>query len=226
VGLFLNVLPIKVKVSPDVGSEGVLSTARAMQAQLAELLEHEHASLAVAKQASGVAAQQPLFTSILNFRHSERRGSAREMVDGSEVVRIKERTSYPIGVFVDDFGDESLITSQVTAPVDARMVAAMLSTALVGVVAALESAPSTPLSRIDISTARDTHAQILGDLVAEVLGVPAVGVDDYPFELSEHSLLAVRLVTRIRTVLGVTVPIRAVFATPTVAGLMSRIWPT
>ncbi|WP_439794514.1 amino acid adenylation domain-containing protein [Streptomyces agglomeratus] len=86
-----------------------------------------------------------------------------------------------------------------------------------------EALPAPEITGGSSRRARNAHEEVLTGLFSEVLGVPDVGIDDGFFELGGHSLLATRLLSRIRTVLRIDVPIRTVFECPTVADLAPRL---
>lgn len=59
----------------------------------------------------------------------------------------------------------------------------------------------------------------LGRIFGELLGVDRIGVHDNFFEMGGHSLLAIRAVSQMREAFNVEIPLRAIFESPTVAGL-------
>ena len=141
----------------------------------------------------------------------------------------------------DQPGDQRLV-GYVVPVLGARVDPAGLGAALARILPAylrpsalvvLDGLPLTPSGKVDrralpapeaASAAggrlpRTEREAILCGLFAEVLGVERVGIDDGFFDLGGHSLLATRLVGRIRSVLGVELPVRDLFQAPTVAGL-------
>src|SRR6185503_17753509 len=58
---------------------------------------------------------------------------------------------------------------------------------------------------------------------SEVLGRDRVGIHDDFFALGGHSLLATRLASRLRSALGIVVPVAWIFEAPTIAQLAQRV---
>ncbi|CRK58162.1 Siderophore biosynthesis non-ribosomal peptide synthetase modules @ Bacillibactin synthetase component F [Alloactinosynnema sp. L-07] len=135
-------------------------------------------------------------------------------------------------------GDQRIV-AYVVGPVDslAAHVAAALPEAMVpSAFVEVDEIPLTPNGKVDraalpapdapTTTGRAPSTAVeraLCEVFADVLGVPEVGLDDGFFDLGGHSLLTTRVISRVHAVLGVRLGLRALFETPTVAGLASRI---
>src|SRR5690606_33044716 len=117
-GMFLNTLPLRVRLGEDSVAQAVAHT----QAALVELLRHEHAPLGLAQRCSAVPAGQPLFTSLLNYRYSHQDGEHGVALEGIEHLGGHDRTNYPFVMHVDDLGQGFALTAETDAAIDAARV--------------------------------------------------------------------------------------------------------
>ena len=159
-GLFMNTLPIRIGVDGESVQEAVWRT----HMQLAQLLSHEHAPLALAQRCSALPAPTPLFSALLNCRHGGGAGGlpfkgskAAQSWPGIEFLGATDRTNYPLLMSVDDFVDGLGLDVQVLSPIDPQRVCAYMQTALERLVDALEGAPATPLASLDVMPAAERH---------------------------------------------------------------------
>ncbi|WP_032632499.1 AMP-binding protein, partial [Pseudomonas syringae] len=147
--MFINTLPLRVAV----GGQGVRAGVKATHAQLTALLGHEHASLALAQRCSGVAAPAPLFSALLNYRHSgvgSVSDQAMQAWQGIAVLSGEERTNYPLCLNVDDLGDDFTLTIQAVRQISATRIGEYMQVALRSLVEALEHTPQAALNSLSI----------------------------------------------------------------------------
>ncbi|MDX8001105.1 amino acid adenylation domain-containing protein, partial [Xenorhabdus sp. Reich] len=131
-GLFINTLPLRVSLAGRSALEVVQATYR----NLTTLLEHEQAPLALAQRCSGVTSPMPLFSALLNYRHSQ--PDADDTIwDGMRLLATEERTNYPLTLSVDDLGEGFHLVAQTISGIDPTRVANYLVTAISSLIEAL-----------------------------------------------------------------------------------------
>ena len=150
-GLFINTLPVRISV----GKEGVEASVRRVHSLLSDLLGHEHASLALVQRCSRVPPPAPLFSALLNYRHSPTAAGARSQEspldwEGIEPLRIEERSNYPFTLSVNDFGEGFACNAQAPASVGPLRVCRYMHTALASLAEALETCPAKPVRALEI----------------------------------------------------------------------------
>ncbi|KGX12455.1 D-alanine--poly(phosphoribitol) ligase, subunit 1 [Burkholderia pseudomallei] len=155
-GLFINTLPVRMRVA----QTGVETSVKETHAQLAELMRHEHAPLVLAQRCSGVPAQTPLFTSLLNYRYSKPKVAAAHIADGIELLDGHERTSYPLSMTVDDHERDFTIVAKVCERIGPQRVCELMELALEQLTRALSANPGGELAELDVLPAAE-RTQVL-----------------------------------------------------------------
>ena len=124
---------------------------------MADLLSHEHASLALAQRCSGVPAPTPLFSALLNYRYGGAVAQApsteaQRAWEGIELLRVEERTNYPLVLSVDDLREGFRLVAQAPAWIGPKRVCEYVSTAVTALIQALETAPATAVRTLEVMT--------------------------------------------------------------------------
>ncbi|MBF6031871.1 amino acid adenylation domain-containing protein [Pseudomonas sp. P155] len=177
-GMFINTLPLRV----DVDETDVRAGVKATHARLSALLAHEHASLALAQRCSGVAAPSPLFSAMLNYRHSDseaQQNTKREAWQGIESLAGEERTNYPLTLNVDDLGSGFELTVMTPSRIGAARLGQYMENALTALIEALEHTPQQALNRLTVLPDEERQALLFG--------LNATGVD-YDLQQTLHGL--------------------------------------
>ena len=148
-GVFINTLPVRVKV----GNLNANELVNQVQTSLHELLSYEQASLTLAQQCSGLEGGTSLFSAVLNYRHSvsstESDGVQLEEA-GASLVSSHERTNYPLSLSVDDMGDSFELNVQVDLSVEASRVAQYMQQALAQLLNAIATDSGTAVNQFSI----------------------------------------------------------------------------
>ncbi|WP_164018189.1 non-ribosomal peptide synthetase [Pyxidicoccus trucidator] len=149
----------------------------------------------------------------------------------------KRLVGYVVAAATAHGGEPAALTASIRTFLQQKLPEHMVPSALV-VLDALPLSPNGKVDRKALPAPTTTQAgtateagnaahtpvqQLLADAFAEVLGLPAVGLNDDFFALGGHSLLATRVVSRIRASLGVELPLRALFEASTAGQLAERI---
>ncbi|HEX7137208.1 MAG TPA: amino acid adenylation domain-containing protein, partial [Vicinamibacterales bacterium] len=88
---------------------------------------------------------------------------------------------------------------------------------------ALPAAPVPDVSADTHVAPRTAAERLLAGIWCDVLGVDGVGVPDNFFDLGGHSLMATRVMSRVRAQCGVALPLRRLFELPTIEQLAAAI---
>ncbi|RTQ35418.1 amino acid adenylation domain-containing protein [Variovorax gossypii] len=159
-GMFINTLPVRIAL----GGRGAVQGLRETRAALSELLRHEHASLTLAQRCSGLAPNTPVFSALLNYRHSRGESFSGEgeieIVEGIHYIGGRDLTNYPFSLYVDDLGEDFVLTAEIHVSVSAQRVCGFVEQALRALAAALEEEPGRALLALEVLPAAE-HSRVV-----------------------------------------------------------------
>ena len=247
IGLFINTLPVRVKVAPTIS---LRSWLKEIHKYNLELRQYEYTPGGEVYRSSEVPGVLPLYESLLvfeNFPDLSILESANLTIDIVDYRFKGAQTKYALTLLVSPVAElrfqivydgrrfaknsvsnilehfQILLREVILNP--EQNLATLLEIIPVSEIPQVKSLNKS--DRQNFPTAflapRTPVEELLTAIWTQILGVDRVGINDSFFELGGHSLLATQIISRVRDTFGVELPLRHLFEVPTIAGLAAQI---
>lgn len=248
IGLFINTLPLRIRIVPNTS---LWSWLQNIYAHNLELREYEYSSTGEIYQCSEIPGGIPLYESLLVFENYPIDYSILQSPDLdiyiSNICSQGAQTQYPLTILVSINSECKLSVIYDRRRFDnasATLILEHLLTLLqviaknpeINLETLLEKIPVDQIPRIKsrlkkeqkslnqpISTPQTPVEEILSKIWTEILGLEQVDIHDNFFDLGGHSLLATQVISQVRRVFQLELPLGQLFEAPTIAGLAKRI---
>ncbi|MBN9756421.1 non-ribosomal peptide synthetase [Pseudonocardia sp. Ae707_Ps2] len=151
VGLFLNTVPVRVRLAPtDTGAD----VLRRLADERADLVAHEYLGLGQIQQATG---RPRLFDTLFTLRNAWDAFAEAAQRHGMADVETLDDSHFPLSFAVNPFDDMELTVDHRPEAVDTDTARSLMDR-FVAVLDALTAAPDAPLAAVDLGVAVDTGA--------------------------------------------------------------------
>lgn len=247
IGMFVNTLPLRVKVSPDQTVRELISSVRETSLAAYANQDVPFETLVSELQCDRTSRHHPIFQVMFALQNARTPLPRLANLEVQAVELQGDTAKFDLSLDVIDGGEglELVITyaTDLFAAESARCMLAdylgLLETFAANPEARLSELPAlswTPKQASTRTTAPEQSAaaayvaprtpieEKLAAIWTEVLAIDRIGVEDNFFMLGGHSLMATQLIGRIRNAFGYELPLRRLFQTPTIAGLADAIY--
>ena len=247
IGMFVNTLPLRVKVSPEQTVCELISGVRETSLAAYANQEVPFETLVSELQCDRSSGHHPIFQVTFALQNSPTPLPQPGNLKVRAVELHSDTTKFDLSLGVIDGGDDlGLVITYNTDLFEAESVRCMLADfelLLKAFVAepeqklcdlpalswkpkqsATQALPAAPVQTTQYVAPRTPIEEKLVSIWAEVLTTERIGVEDNFFMLGGHSLMATQLIGRVRTAFGYELPLRRLFQTPTISGLASAIY--
>ncbi|MBD2448898.1 condensation protein [Nostoc sp. FACHB-152] len=248
IGLFINTLPLRVKIN---SHEKLLHWLNKIQTYNLELRQYEHSNAGQVHQCSELPGHLPLYESLLVFENYPVDINALQSdelkINISDSHTIGAQTKYALTFLAtvnSDLHLKCVYDKRRFDRADVKQIlehfltllnriisdpAATLQTLLAQIpleqipkVRPLQKSAPVPEEQV-VQIQRTPIEEVLAGIWTEILGKKCIGNHDNFFDLGGHSLLATQVISRLRDTFRIEIPLSYLFESPTIAECAQRI---